>query len=86
MSRPRLLYASAVLLGVLWLYVQLASRYYVDRFKPRCHAACKAHGLTFPRHPIFSNRALSSTDLALVAPLAISVVWVVLAFDAFRAP
>jgi hypothetical protein len=80
LKRPHVLVAVAIALGVIWFYVQLASLYYVDRLKPLFHAAREARGIHYSRHRVFSRRFLSTTDVALLVPFGITVLWIVFPF------
>ena len=81
-KQPRLLYAAAVVLGLVWLYVQFASLFYVNRLKPLFREVCEQRGFRYPGHRIFSRRFLSTTDVALVAPVGLTILWIALLFFA----
>jgi hypothetical protein len=77
-KQPRLLYGAAIFLGLIWFYVQFASLFYVNRLKPLFREVCEQRGFRYPSHSIFSRWFLSTTDVALIAPAALTVVWIVL--------
>jgi hypothetical protein len=79
-KQPKFLYCVAMFLGLLWFYVQFASLFYVNRLKPQFREVCEQRGFRYPSHPIFSRRFLSTTDMALIVPVALMALWIVLFF------
>ena len=67
----------SLVLAVVWLFVQCASRWYVNRLKPIFRKACKDNGFDYPQHPLFSKSFLSPTDISLVVPFGIIVFWII---------
>jgi hypothetical protein len=68
-----------IALGLVWLYVQWASSFYVNRFKPRFHKVREALHFPHVKHWLFSRRFLSPTGVvAIPVPLSLTIVWIVL--------
>ena len=82
-KQPRFLAAAAAILGLVWFYVQFASLFYVNRLKPQFGEVCKQRGFDYPRHRIFSRRFMSTTDVALIVPAGLTLLWIVLLFVAY---
>jgi hypothetical protein len=80
LKRPHILAGVAIALGVIWFYIQLASLHYVNRLKPLFRAAREARGIDYLPHRVFSRRFLSTTDVALVVPFGLTVLWIVFPF------
>ena len=80
-KRPLVLALLAFILGVVWIYVQFASRFYVNRLKATFYAACGARGIEHPAHWLY-KRNRSSTDVALVVPVSLTLFWISFPFVA----
>jgi hypothetical protein len=72
------LFAAAAVLAAVWLYVQVASLFYVNRLKPQFRNLCEIVGFEYPRHPFYSF--ISTTDVALIVPIGLTVLWIVFLF------
>jgi ABC-type uncharacterized transport system permease subunit len=72
---PRFLSGCAIVLGIVWFYVQWASRFYVNRDKKRFHVVREKCGYPYVAHPTYSRPFLSPTDIAVVVPIMLMVVW-----------
>lgn len=70
-----LLSGAAVGLGIVWLYVQVASLWYVNRLKSDFNKVSKTLKLPWPKHHIFSERFRSTTDVALLVPYGLTILW-----------
>lgn len=70
-----LLSGAAVGLGVVWMYVQVASLWYVNRLKSDFGKVSKQQGFHWPNHPIFSKKFRSTTDVALLVPYGLTILW-----------
>ena len=77
--RPWVINCLGAMLGLIWVLVQWASRYYAKRLQPQYYQAREEIGIRPPDHWLFSRRGLASTDLALYAALAVFVIWLLMA-------
>lgn len=73
-KHPRLLSCVAIGLGLVWIYVQGASLWYVNRMKPQFGDVANKLEINYPPH-FFSWRFFSTTDVALLVPLGLTILW-----------
>lgn len=74
-KNPQFLSVCALLLALLWLYVQWSSRFYVNRYKEQYHNLRNALGYPHLTHPVYSKPFFSPTDIAIVVPVALFFLW-----------
>jgi hypothetical protein len=79
---PKMLSAAAFVLAFVWLYVQCGSLWYVNRLKPQFGKMCEQGDVQYPKHWLFSHKWCSTTDIALIAPFLLILLWVILFFTA----
>jgi hypothetical protein len=70
-----LLSGAAVGLGLIWMYVQAASLWYVNRLKSDFRKVSEQREFHWPKHPIFSKKFRSTTDVALLVPYGLTILW-----------
>jgi hypothetical protein len=75
---PILLSAAAVVLGLVWWYVQRASLFYVNRYKSDFIEASKQVNFQYKSHDTFSQKGKSTTDVAMIVPIVLTILWVLL--------
>jgi hypothetical protein len=75
---------AGTLLALIWAYAQWASLYYVDRTKGPYHERRVRAGLSFRSHWLFSNEWASSTNAALLVPIAVLGLWLWLLLRSVR--
>ena len=61
-------------LGLVWIYVQGASLWYVNRLKPKLSELVSRFKIDYPLH-FYSQKYFSTTDVALLVPLGLTIFW-----------
>ncbi len=75
-----LITSAGVLLGFVWLWVQWASLWYVDRHKKAFHDERTKMEFDFPSHWLFSRPWASSTNAGLLVVVIVWLFWVLLLY------
>lgn len=70
-----LIIAAGFLLGFVWLWVQWASLWYVDRNKKAYHDERARKGFDYPSHWLFSRPWASSTNAGLLVVVIVWLFW-----------
>lgn len=73
-----------VLLGLLWIFIQWASLYYVDRWKGQYYEYLKLMEINLKRHWLFSRPRFSSTDFAVFTTIIVFILWVLIAIGVIK--
>jgi hypothetical protein len=79
-KHPIYLSAAALAMGAIWLYVQIASCWYVNRLKRRFRRISEGLKFKYPRHEIFSCKYMDITRVTIVIPVTITLLWLALLF------
>jgi hypothetical protein len=73
-ENQKLLSGVGIGLGLVWIYVQGASLWYVNRLKPDLTKIVELLEINYPPH-FYSQKFFSTTDVALLVPLGLTVFW-----------